>query len=97
MDFSWLVGYGVGVFDEPYYEIPFPGEWRFEAACRDTDVDLFYPRSGVRPVEALALCSVCPVKVTCLEYALEHHIHWGVWGGMTERQRFTYKRERRVK
>jgi WhiB family redox-sensing transcriptional regulator len=57
---------------------------------------MFYPQSGRRPLEALRLCATCPVKDECLEYALENHQHWGVWGGMTERQRFEEKRRRRL-
>ena len=75
--------------------IPAPGQWAEEAACAGKPIDWFYPKSGRRPLQALALCRECPVRVDCLEYALEHHQHWGVWGGMTERQRFEEKRRRR--
>ena len=75
--------------------IPAPGPWADLSACRGEPLTLFYPPSGRRPTEALAICARCPVRVDCLEYAIEHHQHWGVWGGMTERQRFDEKRRRR--
>lgn len=71
------------------------GEWVRSAACRELDTNLFYPTSGRRPTEALAVCAECPVRNDCLEYALNNHQHWGVWGGMTERQRFAEKRRRK--
>jgi WhiB family redox-sensing transcriptional regulator len=60
------------------------------------DISLFYPPSGHRPTEALEACGRCEVRVECLQYAIDNHQHWGVWGGMTERQRFAYKRQRRL-
>lgn len=75
--------------------IPPPGDWATQAACKHKPIEWFYPRSGTRPLRALRICSDCEVKSECLEYAIEHHQHWGVWGGMTERQRFDEKRRRR--
>lgn len=72
------------------------GSWVLAAACRELDTSLFYPKSGKRPTKALEVCEGCPVRVDCLEYALANHQHWGVWGGMTERQRFAEKRRRRA-
>lgn len=81
------------------YELPIaapsPGLWIDEANCRGKKIEVFYPPSGRRPTEALELCSECCVRSDCLEYALDNHQHWGVWGGMTERQRFAEKRRRR--
>ena len=81
--------------DDAYTPPPPPGEWRLEGACVGVGPSVFFPASGQRPIEALRLCSVCPVRVDCLEYALANNQHWGVWGGLTERQRFALKRERR--
>ena len=81
------------------YELPVaapaPGPWIDDANCSGKDISLFYPPSGKRPLEALLLCEECAVRAECLEYALDNHQHWGVWGGMTERQRFAEKRRRR--
>ena len=72
------------------------GEWVREGACQGADLSLFFPNAGTRPLEALSICARCPVRVQCAEYAMETHQHWGVWGGLTERQRFTVKRFRRL-
>lgn len=84
----------VMVWDLPSIGEPM-GEWVKEAECRELPTELFFPRSGRRPTVALGVCEKCVVRDECLEYALEFHQHWGVWGGMTERQRFAEKRRRR--
>ena len=73
----------------------FEGEWTKNALCRGMDTDLFFPPTGRRPTQAIATCDKCSVKNDCLEWALANHVHWGVWGGMTERDRFREKRRRR--
>jgi WhiB family redox-sensing transcriptional regulator len=82
------------VFDLPTPPPP-AGKWILEAACKGEPIEFFYPPSGRRPALALKVCEGCSVRADCLEYALENHQHWGVWGGMTERQRFDEKRRRR--
>ena len=57
------------------------------ASCRGMSADLFYPTTGQRTLQAVAVCATCPVKAECLDYALEHHERFGVWGGMSERSR----------
>ena len=42
---------------------------------------------GAEQNKAKKLCAGCPVKAECLAEALENQIEWGVWGGMTERER----------
>jgi len=74
---------------------PAPGPWIKRGACRGEPIEFFFPPSGRRPTQALEICARCPVREDCLEYALVNHQHWGVWGGMTERQRFDEKRRRR--
>lgn len=61
--------------------------WVVFSACRDKDGDLFFPESRSQEREALAICATCPVQLDCLEYALEADIRFGIWGGMTEKQR----------
>jgi WhiB family redox-sensing transcriptional regulator len=55
---------------------------------------LFFPEPGQRAVRALAVCASCSVKTECLAFALINSPH-GVWGGMSEKQRSTYKQELR--
>jgi len=83
--------------DDSWVEVPaFPvGRWIKQARCRGEDVSLFFPANGVRPKEALEMCEGCCVRSQCLEWALVNNTHFGVWGGMTERQRFAEKRRRR--
>lgn len=88
------------IVDRIDYELPEPpppiGPWITEAVCSGMDISLFFPPSGHRPIEALEACSRCPVRQECLDYAIDNNQHWGVWGGLTERQRFSYKRKRRL-
>lgn len=66
--------------------------WRHESACRWIDPDLFWPVGESAPArkqaeDAKAVCAGCPVRAQCLEWALEAEQDFGVWGGMTERER----------
>lgn len=64
-----------------------PGGWTHRAACRDADPEIFYPEKGGRVEEARAICFRCPVRAECLEWALENNERYGLWGGLSERQR----------
>lgn len=67
-----------------------PGDWVRQAACRDSDPDLFFPRIGASRAYrvAVAICDTCPVRQACLDYAVANRIRFGVWGGLnTERRR----------
>ena len=75
----------------------FPGlvdqDWRFLAACRSADPDLFFPVSLSGPsmaqvAEAKAICAGCPVRRECLAFALRTHQVHGVWGGLSEQERY---------
>ena len=94
---GYLIDSASVMADLPSWNYPgaFSEAWFEEAACRGMPITAFFPGSGVRPVEALDACALCPVRGECLEWALTHHVHWGVWGGMTERDRFREKRRRR--
>ena len=61
--------------------------WVVFSACRDKDPDLFFPDARSDTKEALAICASCPVRVDCLEYAIETDVRFGVWGGLTDKQR----------
>ena len=61
-------------------------DWASAAACREVDPDkLFVP--GAKQNDAKKVCGGCPVRTECLAEALHNQIEWGVWGGMTERER----------
>jgi WhiB family transcriptional regulator, redox-sensing transcriptional regulator len=70
--------------------------WMVDARCRDMDPDIFFPSDGLGVESAQKICAECPVKNECLEYALEHHVDHGVWGGVSERGRRRILRERRI-
>lgn len=61
--------------------------WRKRAACRDMDPAEFFPSKGVNPRRALAACMTCPVRIDCLEWAVEMRERQGVFGGTTEKKR----------
>ncbi len=73
------------------------GDWQELAQCRGRDPEIFYPQRGVPTASAKTLCRECPVKSECLEYALVNEERFGIWGGLSERERKKLHRERRRK
>lgn len=69
--------------------------WDDFANCRGVDPDLFFPERGASTQEAKEVCKGCVVRDECLEYALANGEKFGVWGGMSERERRRIRRERR--
>jgi WhiB family redox-sensing transcriptional regulator len=72
------------------FEFPPRPEWMLSAACRTIDPPdpgRFFPTSGGSVTAAREYCERCPVKAECAEYAIEHRVHHGVWGGLSERDR----------
>jgi WhiB family redox-sensing transcriptional regulator len=66
--------------------------WTDRAACLDVDPDLFFSRDPDDIDEATAVCSGCDVRTDCLTWAIEHNETAGVWGGLTEDQRRSWRR-----
>lgn len=66
--------------------------WLDRARCRGSDPEQFFVRGAAQAKPAVRMCQGCPVKEECLEYALTNDIDFGVWGGLTERQRRTLLR-----
>ena len=67
--------------------------WAPSAACRQASPDQLFVR-GAEQNKAKQLCAGCPVRTECLAEALDNQIEWGVWGGMTERERRALLRRR---
>lgn len=67
--------------------------WRGEAACRGIDPETLF-ETGAAQNRAKAVCTACPVRLQCLAYALDQREWFGVWGGMTERERRALLRRR---
>ena len=68
------------------------GDWRDEGLCAQTDPEAFYPDKGQSPKQAKKVCASCPVQALCLAYALTHDERFGVWGGLSERERRALKK-----
>ena len=67
-------------------------EWQERSLCSQTDPEAFFPEKGGSTREAKRICSRCEVKDECLEYALMHDERFGIWGGLSERERRKLKR-----
>ena len=66
--------------------------WHRDAACRDTDVNLFVGRHGSSTATARAICATCPVAADCLAEALADPQLVGIWGGTSARERRQMRR-----
>lgn len=66
--------------------------WQERALCAQTDPEAFFPEKGGSTKEAKKVCTGCEVRSKCLEYALQHDERFGIWGGMSERERRRLKR-----
>jgi WhiB family redox-sensing transcriptional regulator len=69
------------------------GDWRFSASCQDEEPDQLFVR-GAEQRKAKLVCLGCRVRTECLAEALDNRIEFGVWGGMTERERRALLRRR---
>lgn len=77
--------------------------WQQDAACRELPVEMFVGPEGETPTQrrrreaaAVEICASCPVRVDCLNHALEQPEWYGVWGGTTESERAAERRRRRA-
>ena len=68
--------------------------WQDEANCLGVDPDLFFPERGASTREAKEICRGCVVRLDCLEYALVNGEKFGIWGGMSARERRRLTRQR---
>ena len=66
--------------------------WQERALCAQTDPEAFFPEKGGSTREAKRICVSCEVRAECLEYALANDERFGIWGGMSERERRKLKR-----
>jgi len=69
------------------------GKWQDRALCAQTDPEAFFPDKGGSTREAKRVCRSCDVRAECLEYALAHDEAFGIWGGLSERERRRLKRQ----
>lgn len=67
--------------------------WQTEALCAQTDPEAFFPEKGGSTREAKRICDGCEVRSACLEYALQNDERFGIWGGLSERERRKLRRD----
>lgn len=103
-----MAGYRSGVPDDwfvdpvnlgvPGVRRPVEGErdamlsWQSEALCAQTDPEAFFPEKGGSTRDAKRICTTCDVRGECLDYALSNDERFGIWGGLSERERRKIKR-----
>lgn len=66
--------------------------WQADALCAQTDPEAFFPEKGGSTREAKKICQQCEVSAQCLEYALQNDERFGIWGGLSERERRRLRR-----
>jgi len=66
--------------------------WQERALCAQTDPEAFFPEKGGSTREAKKVCLACEVRSECLEYALANDERFGIWGGLSERERRRLKK-----
>jgi len=71
-----------------------PPAWTQEGLCGQSDPELFFPDKGESGKVAKRICLACPVRTACLRWAVDTQQQWGVWGGMTSRERRRIRKER---
>jgi WhiB family transcriptional regulator, redox-sensing transcriptional regulator len=69
-----------------------PLAWQGDALCAETDPEAFFPEKGGSTREAKKICAQCDVKAQCLEFALSIDARFGIWGGLSERERRKLKK-----
>ncbi len=67
--------------------------WQADALCAQTDPEAFFPEKGGSTREAKRICDGCEVRSECLDYALANDERFGIWGGLSERERRKLRRE----
>lgn len=77
---------------EEFARIDGPLAWQQHALCAQTDPEAFFPEKGGSTREAKSVCQSCTVRAECLEYALIHDERFGIWGGLSERERRRLRR-----
>jgi WhiB family transcriptional regulator, redox-sensing transcriptional regulator len=75
----------------PHGRPPSP-DWKDQALCAETDPEAFFPEKGGSTREAKKVCASCDVRAECLDFALGNDERFGIWGGLSERERRRLKK-----
>jgi WhiB family redox-sensing transcriptional regulator len=78
---------------DPDPDQPGPLAWQERALCAEVDSEMFYPEKGGSTREAKRVCLACEVRAECLDYALARDERFGIWGGLSERERRRVKKQ----
>jgi WhiB family redox-sensing transcriptional regulator len=70
--------------------------WQDFANCKGADPDLFFPERGASTRQAKSICRECSVREECLEFAIVSSEKFGIWGGLSERERRKIRKERQI-
>lgn len=74
-----------------------PMKWMTKASCLDKDTNKFYTENEQQIAATKAFCKACPVRLSCLDYALRNDEEWGIFGGLTPPERLKIKKMRDAK
>jgi WhiB family transcriptional regulator, redox-sensing transcriptional regulator len=66
--------------------------WQADSLCAQTDPEAFFPEKGGSTRDAKKICGSCEVRTQCLQYALANDERFGIWGGLSERERRKLRR-----
>jgi WhiB family transcriptional regulator, redox-sensing transcriptional regulator len=90
VDSVTVVEHGLG--DDVTGDLPEELAWQERALCAQTDPEAFFPEKGGSTREAKRVCMSCDVRPECLSYALANDERFGIWGGLSERERRRVKK-----
>jgi WhiB family redox-sensing transcriptional regulator len=79
----------LGAYSDPEND---PMAWQADALCAQTDPEAFFPEKGGSTRDAKRICQNCEAKSACLDYALANDERFGIWGGLSERERRKLKK-----
>ena len=71
-----------------------PLAWQTDALCAQTDPEAFFPEKGGSTRDAKRICATCDVMAECLDFAMREGERFGIWGGLSERERRRLRRGR---
>jgi WhiB family redox-sensing transcriptional regulator len=92
-EFADVLGNTPSTMDPRFAEDDGEVDWQERALCAQTDPEAFFPEKGGSTREAKKVCASCEVRVECLEFALANDERFGIWGGLSERERRRVKKQ----
>lgn len=78
-----------------FLQVPARFPWVEQSACRNTDIELFFPPHGENGTKAKEICATCPVLEPCREWGIANETH-GIWGGLSMKERRALRKGTKV-